>query len=59
MRQVEEVAFQLTLELAKGKKHREETEDSYAEELVAVIERIDQELAEEQRSGTGYERLVA
>ncbi len=49
LKQMDEVAFQLTLELAKGKKTREETEDRCAEELAVMIERIEGEVDMEHR----------
>ena len=47
---IDEVGFQLTLELAKSKKVREETEDRCAEELGMMIERIEGEIQMERRA---------
>jgi hypothetical protein len=47
---IDEVGFQLTLELAKGKKSREETEDRCAEELSLMVERIESEVDMEKRA---------
>ena len=41
LKQIDEIAFQLTLELAKSKKAREETEDRCAEELGLMLERLE------------------
>lgn len=50
MKLIDEVGFQLTLELAKGKKSREETEDRCAEELSLMVERIESEVDMEKRA---------
>lgn len=47
---IDESAFQLTLELAKGKKAREETEDRCAEELSGMIEKLEAEAEQEKRA---------
>lgn len=49
MKGLDEQAFGLTLELAKSKKVREETEDRYAEELGKEVERIEGVLVSERK----------
>ena len=41
MKHIDERAFQLTLELAKMKKGREETEDKYAFELNDLLDKVE------------------
>jgi hypothetical protein len=58
MKRIDEVGFQMTLELAKGKKAREEVERGYANELADTLERIEGELERERRDREdGFQRL--
>jgi hypothetical protein len=41
IKQIDELAFSLTLELAKGKKGREETEERYTKELTDMLEKVE------------------
>lgn len=41
LRQIDERAFSLTLELAKSKKSREETEEKYTNELNDLLDRVE------------------
>lgn len=47
---MDEISFQLTLELAKSKKVREETEERCAEELGAMLERLDLDIEDEKKA---------
>jgi hypothetical protein len=40
LKEIDETSFQLTLELAKLKKNREEAEIRYSEELADMIEKV-------------------
>ena len=50
LKQIDESAFQLTLELAKGKKAREETEDRCADELAGMLEKLESEVEQEKKA---------
>jgi hypothetical protein len=41
IKQIDERAFQLTLELAKGKKGREEIEERYSSELNDLLDKVE------------------
>ena len=49
MKQIDERAFQITLELAKSKKGREETEERYSIELNDLLEKVEVQLDSERK----------
>ena len=50
LKQIDERAFSLTLELAKSKKAREETEEKYTGELNELLDKVEAQLEQERKS---------